>query len=200
MTRKSVVQFAEALLAMGGLFVVCAVTLDSDPAQAGQFYTRKRVNGVWMTGKFKRRGGAPEGIVKAKRIPTTIATSSPPETAAAPEAKVVNSPQNPEVSPEKSPEPGRAQADDYMIRLQRGLEARARAMTNAAPPLGARTVVNVNFDFVRRSKTTNYGDGTSIVEPLDLAATGAVAGMPLLQSSYTGSVIPLPVRNREAQP
>jgi hypothetical protein len=161
--------------------------------QAGEFYTRKRVNGVWITGKFRRKhhaevtkasavaGKAEEGgkeeiadqAEKAEKTkkPVDVTYLDPaddrkPAFQRAMEARQAM----------KRPEGLLATGDDVrLLPLQRALEAKARSLAETLPPL--RNVKTVTYDFDTGLRTSIYSDGSIAEEPFD-SATGSIKPPP----------------------
>ena len=143
-----------------------------EAAQAKDFYTRKRVNGQWVTGKFYYRDRMPADVAAAEPDEPPVPPIRP-VAAAAPEAMVSDT--KAAAVPEKAdfyrataaaPET----AVSYMDRLRVALEARARQMQ---PPVAVvpETIV---IDSVSGIKTTFFSDGSIREELLEPTKTGSV--------------------------
>jgi hypothetical protein len=128
------------------------------PAQAKDFYTRKRINGVWVRGHFPRREAA-AGKAKPREAAIVPAVVKVPDRSAPPVAFAIGQ-------------------NDYMQRLQRALEARAKNMTTDGAPVPVPKVKRVSYDFETMLKTTVYVDGSSLEKPFDAEATGQIATAP----------------------
>jgi hypothetical protein len=153
-------------------------------AQTKEVYTRKRVNGVWTTGKFKRANSVRTRSKRdhARRISTAVASQAtdysvllPPRRPSDPQSVVVLAepvtvPLQPvAVSPQAVPVQPRT--EDYMQRLQRALEARARMIASERATLSPSRVRLVTYNFETSIKTIVYVDGSTRKEHFDPAAT-----------------------------
>lgn len=157
-------QCVAALLAVCTLYGAAEVAFTA-PAQASEYYTRKRVNGVWITGKFKRKAALASATNSVKTSDPIVALPAPVSPVRADAPALVNAPSADPPSP-----------DDYMLRLRKGLEARALAMVTGAAP-SPRVVAHVVFDYLRRTKITTYSDGVRSEEILDPVTTGSVSAV-----------------------
>jgi hypothetical protein len=172
------------------VLVPAAVTV-----QAGEFYTRKRVNGVWITGKFRRKhyaettkapnsadvgqtdkGGKAEVTDQAKkaektRKPVAVTYLDPAEDRKPAFQRAIEARQG-----MKRPE-GLPTTEDYarLLPLQRALEVKARSLAETLPPL--RNVKTVTYDFETGLRTSIYSDGSIAEEPFD-SATGSIKPPP----------------------
>lgn len=167
-------------LALIGTLLVCGVVVDgsSNSAEARDFYTRKRVNGVWITGRFEWKRpartetdeAAPGDRSSGSSTATGIATDRdhPPPLQRAFEARRAAI-----ASVLSDPIP---QTSD-LLPLRRALESRARTMA-AAPGAGSmqvRGVRSMTLDFENRIRTIQFVDGSLAEEPLDPIATGGLS-------------------------
>jgi hypothetical protein len=143
-----------------------------EAAQAKDFYTRKRINGQWVTGKFYYRNRKPAGDEAAEQDEPPVPPVRP-MAAATPEAMVSDT--KTAAVPEKSdfsrataaaPEP----AVSYMDRLRVALEARAKEMQPPVPVVPETIVI----DSVSGIKTTFFSDGSIREELLEPTKTGSV--------------------------
>ena len=188
-------------------------------AEAKAFYTRKRVNGRWITGRFAR-GGREEATERKTRVPEKAKAadkrqaavdesdpelpvlppprpSSAPVTAAGPLAVAVPSAALlPAAVTATSPE-------ERMRQLRQALEAKAKQMAGIEPPApGEAAPVAakfVTFDLEAGVRTIALPDGTVRVEPFDVAAMRALGIVPPARGQNperTGSIDrPKPVQN-----
>jgi hypothetical protein len=149
MRAISPVRGAAVAAAMLGGFFGAAVIDSGVPgiasAEAKDYYTKKRVNGQWITGRFPKKSFA-----KSKPATRTAAKTAPVQDTAKPEP--VSAPVA-VVTPVQPPEPPAAQVpipqpaplaplgdDARMKKLQEALKARAQNLlvSNAAEPRPAR--------------------------------------------------------------
>jgi hypothetical protein len=174
------------------------------PADAKAFYTRKRVKGRWITGRFAKRHATKtasgnragsrhmgEGAFAytVARAPRTAALAPEETDLRAPGRQVMTIAQ---VSPAEPPgnvleSPGATTAplvplseDERLSKLREGLRARASTLTTgtlASPPSAPETQ-SVSLDFVSGTKTTTFSDGTFIREPFDVGALKGLAASP----------------------
>jgi hypothetical protein len=152
--------FVAALLGTGPSDPLAAL-FGIGPAQAKDYYTRKRVNGRWITGRFPKRS---TGIAKA---PADTAQAAVAEAVPAPPPAAATRPQD--VSTPAGPPS--IQEQDRLLPLQRALEQRARSMAAREPRVGP-DIKSVTYDFDKGRKTITFLDGTVTEEPLDPIATG----------------------------
>lgn len=171
-------------------FLSCAAAIGGVPSEVGvgraeatEFYTRKRVNGKWITGRFPKQGGA--ASVRARRTGEPAAGSVAPGVAVARAA--APAPRTEEMKAQLPPAPAVPLADDERLRaLQQVLQARAADLVGAAsqplaPAEGTTGSIapaqdpaaleprSISFDFQSGMKTTLFSNGTSITEPFDIA-------------------------------
>jgi pyruvate/2-oxoglutarate dehydrogenase complex dihydrolipoamide acyltransferase (E2) component len=142
-------------------------------ADAKEYYTRKRVNGRWITGRFPKRS-AEKPKIATSQAPTEAAEEAPSPAPAKPApataAPAPASPLPPTVVTAQS-------QDSRLAPLQKALEQRARSM--ATHETGATSKVRtVTYDFDKGRKTIIYLDGTITEEPLDPSATGQINARP----------------------
>jgi hypothetical protein len=116
-----------------------------EAAQAKDYYTRKRVNGQWITGKFYYKD----------RKPTDEAVAASPHPAPPPRPETTEPPESP---------------DAYMDRLRVALEVKAKEMLSRQPAIPDTIVI----DAAAGIKTTFFSDGTVREEPLEPTRTGSV--------------------------
>jgi hypothetical protein len=120
-------------------------------AQAKDFYTRKRVNGQWITGKFFYR--------ERERVADATAEIQHPIPPSRPDAaEASDTAETPETP------------DDYMNRLRVALEAHAKEMLSPLPATPETIVV----DGISGIKTTFFSDGSVREELLEPTKTGSV--------------------------
>jgi hypothetical protein len=142
-------------------------------AHAREFYTRKRVNGVWIKGHFWKK--KPSKVVAAEQGSSPTA----PKTVAAVPVEVAYLGSVEDLSPayQRASE-ARQQAIAFdpplplsdvsrLIPLRRALEAKARAMADTTLPVALR-VKAVTFDFETSMRTITYDNGSVREEPFDL--------------------------------
>lgn len=150
-------------------------------AEAAQYYTRKRVNGRWVTGRFPKIGGtrasSRQKLARRGRYASLAvtpparaepATASPAVAAkgAAPSAAVATTASLAQPIPQAGLE-----------RMRPALEARARSLASTAgtivvplpesPPPTALSARSVTFDLQTGVKTVIFGDGAALTEPFD---------------------------------
>jgi hypothetical protein len=163
------------------------------PAQAGEYYTRKRVNGVWMHGLFPRhhptrtaQGETKASAASAEKPPQRIVTSVASAgdelapsfqralqarralaASVAPAATMAAPVTKAAVS---APAPPAAAAtsvsfsdEDRLLPLRRALEARAKTMAVSTAPWN-RNIKAVTFNFETGLRTSIYNDGSVIEE------------------------------------
>lgn len=190
------------LICAASLAAACLVSAPLAPlqgwesAQAKQFYTRKKVGGRWVTGRFP----ATARVGRGRRHFVARAAAPPPQEAdetASPPPRPGNLDQAPVSAQADRPADARAPAgvrslaalstasvtpagavpaDVRMERMRSGLEARAKSLASdaqpAAPdapppaPVGV-TMRSVTFDFERGVKTVVFDDNIAVTEPLD---------------------------------
>jgi hypothetical protein len=173
MPRKLVlaaVVFAIALVMGAPAPVFPGISIEA--AQAKDFYTRKRVNGQWVTGKFYYRDRKPADDVAAEQDEPPVPPIRP-VTAAVPETMVSDT--KTAAGPEKADFYRAAAATpetsvSYMDQLRVALEARARQMQPPVPVIPETIVI----DSVSGIKTTFFSDGSIREELLEPTKTGSV--------------------------
>lgn len=103
-------------------------------AEAAEFYTRKRVNGVWITGRFPKEGGPRTSSRPARQRVAAVSTD-------APVLGVLPPPRDADVTATGSlPAPDEPQsfvaaADERLTKLRDALVARAGEIVAAVPSL-----------------------------------------------------------------
>lgn len=172
-------------------------------AEARDYYTRKRVRGRWITGRFPKDGAVAKAAVeRPEPKPSSVpkppsdlrfesaleSMRSPPSQAARPAdptdaAPATAAPVAAATEP-LAPPP----SDDGMLRLRSALQAHAKSLaTGSLPPppseeAPARTdspePTGVAFDFRTGLRRTTFTDGSVVEEAFDVAAMKAriVAG------------------------
>ena len=151
--------------------------------QAGEFYTRKRVNGVWITGQFRRKhrpevtkasvSAVAEKVEKAEKAdntekPVVVTYLDPADDRKPAFQRAIEARQA-----MRRPEGMLATEDTVrLLPLQRALEAKARSLAETLPPL--RIVKTVTYDFETGLRTSIYTDGSIAEEPFD-SATGSIS-------------------------
>ena len=133
-------------------------------ADAGEYYTRKRVNGKWITGRFRRKADVRTDSMR----PGDEAKDSIQITSALPALPL--------------------DENDPLLPLRRGLEARARALALEVQAQQPRTVKLVTVDFENRVKIIVFSDGTREQEFLDQSAraTGIPDAVPCAALQLVG--------------
>ena len=164
-----------------GMMMVCGLDLLSpiNSAEARDYYTRKRVNGVWITGHFQRKralqpeklqsdaSAAPENSGPQPSTTGALATEEdrpPPFERAVATRNAIIVPEFHDPSP----------AEPHLLPLRRALEARAKIMAapGASDAISDRAIRVMTLDYERRIRTILFVDGTRAEEPFDPAATG----------------------------
>jgi hypothetical protein len=151
-------------------------------AQAKDFYTRKRVHGRWVSGRFPKRHAQALGRRHAGW------------TAPALQRVAALPPQLPRGEREVRSEQGEALAprEERLVKLQRALEARAKAIATASaaevtsslraiemPTSRARPEPrSVSFDFEAGLKTTTFSSGAVVRESFDIGTLKGLASPP----------------------
>ena len=155
-------------------------------ADAKAFYTRKRVHGRWITGRFPKRHA-----VKAPRNDNRGAASRVTATAL-PSSRAETAPEKEKASPERAPLNGLAlratldppvPTDDGLLKLRDALQTRASQLANVegqqpttTGSIGsAQRPRSIIFDFEKSTKTTSYADGMNVEESFDTALEQRVA-------------------------
>jgi hypothetical protein len=159
-------------------------------AHAGDFYTRKRVNGVWMTGRFAKHHPVRMAQLHAKtptptvekppqRIPTGLGSAgddlAPAFQRALQARRIVSAAPTATVAVPTNATNVSFSDEDRLLPLRRALEARARMMaTTARAP--NRAVKAVTFNFETGLRTSIYNDGSVIEEHFnpDTTLTGSI--------------------------
>jgi hypothetical protein len=203
MRRKMVWQAGVfAALTFGGCFGPSGgevAFVGVSPAEAKAYYTRKRVNGRWVTGRFAKRSGdvqriatepldAPSIKISAVEPALTSHTSSALGRHSEPDApaKRPGSPsataavaQAPLVSPLANAPLVPAPEAEHLGKLRQALQARATALTtDSIVARAAPEAQSVSLDFRSGIKTTLFSDGTIVTEPFDTAALKGLAAAP----------------------
>jgi hypothetical protein len=178
------------------LFAYSAVDLGFiglSPAEAKPYYTKKRVNGVWITGRFPKRQATEKAERQDKKAAAPVRKARP--AASVTTTASITAPREPRRGATSAPGAGAAGAvplvaDERLLKLQEALRARASTLTtgivpepqgHAAPiepqPLAAAEAEpqSVSFDFRSGVKTTIFGDGAVIVEPFDVRSLKGLA-------------------------
>jgi hypothetical protein len=151
-------------------------------ADAKEYYTKKRVNGRWINGRFPKRsaartsrpeedtGGAPR--VPASRTATVPARAAPAGASTSPISAT---------APVAAGAAAAAGSDgERLDKLRQALQARVNALTtgSVAPPEAPRPGPephSVSLDFQSGIKTTLFSDGTMVREPFDVPALKSLA-------------------------
>ena len=158
-------------------------------ADAKAFYTRKRVHGRWISGRFPKRTA--RSYAKAPRNDARAA-SSRATAIGTPSLRAETAPEKEKASPEGAPLNGLAlratldlpvPTDDGLLKLRDALQTRAVQLANVegqqptttgsiGPAQRPRSII---FDFERSTKTTSYAGGMNVEEPFDTALEQRVA-------------------------
>jgi hypothetical protein len=155
------------------------------PADAKDYYTKKRVNGRWINGRFPKRsaartsrpeqdtGGAPR--VPASRTATVPAHATPAGASGSPTSLTA-----PVAAGAAAPA---ASDSERLDKLRHALQARVNALTtgSVAPPETPRPGLephSVSLDFQSGIKTTLFSDGTTVREPFDVPTLKSLAAPP----------------------
>jgi hypothetical protein len=174
---------AVAVAALGGFFdSLPDRTFGVRSAEARDYYTRKRVNGRWVTGRFPKNSAGvrrppPKPDVlrfSAAAPPPTQPSSSP---APAPASPAPDAPFSASAPEPLAPPPG----NEPLLRLRAALESHARTLATgslAAPsaveegsaPPGPPRPKAVAFDLETGVKRTTFSDGSVLEEEFDLEA------------------------------
>lgn len=147
-------------------------------AEAKAFYTRKRVNGVWVQGRF----------AKDSRPARQARAPGRQQFAAAALAVNVMPPARDAGAMEAGPDLAVAREEseaDRLSRLQRALVLRAQAIavaatetTGSTQPVARPEPRSVSFDFESGMKTTVYAGNVLVREAFDPAVSKALASPP----------------------
>ena len=184
----------------GGAFSSADLGLGVRPAEAKAYYTRKRVDGKWVTGRFAKKGVAKKEVAKkevakasrsakaAKRharaaAAETETAQAPARVAALPAPRAASAPQATPAPVSAAPRAATGVSliplseDERLSKLREALRARANALTTGsiAPPR-APEPQSVSLDFRSGTKTTIFSDGTLVTEPFDVGSLKGLAG------------------------
>jgi hypothetical protein len=156
------------------------------PADAKDYYTKKRVNGRWINGRFPKRSAARTSSPEQDTSGSPRAPASRTATVSARAAAAGAS-----TSPTSLAAPVAAGAaataagsdGERLDKLRQALQARANALTtgSVAPPEAPRPGLephSVALDFQSGIKTTLFSDGTMVREPFDVPALKSLAAPP----------------------
>jgi hypothetical protein len=157
-------------------------TLGVAPAEAKAFFTRKRVHGKWITGRFvkhhavTRHAATPNSRAKVARVEQPMPMTSAPR-AEQERAADLNIPTGapPDALALRATLDTPAASDQRLVRLQEALRVRALKLAEGDEQRPATTGSigrakvprSVGFDFETGVKTTSYADGTKTDEPFD---------------------------------
>ena len=203
MRRKMVWQAGVfAALTFGGCFGPSGgevAFVGVSPAEAKAYYTRKRVNGRWVTGRFAKRSGdvqriatepldapgikvsAVEPALTSHASPASGRHSEPDAPAKRPGSQSATAPlaQAPLVSPLANAPLVPAPEAEHLGKLRQALQARATALTtDSVVARAAPEPQSVSLDFRSGIQTTLFSDGTIVTEPFDTAALKGLAAAP----------------------
>ena len=172
-------------------------------AQAKEFYTKKRVHGRWVSGRFPKKFAHHSSRRHQARVeaePQRVAALPRPprperEARVEPRARPqLQSQRQPEAQPQPQPQPqiqpseASLPREDRLLKLKRALEARAQAIatvsatevTSSVRPLELSSPKprteprSVSFDFESGLKTTTFSSGHVVRESFD---TGTLKGL-----------------------
>jgi hypothetical protein len=176
------------------------------PAEAKSFYTRKRVDGKWVNGRFPKKSAAKAVKKEATSASRSTKSAKGQSRTAAPEAESVKAParvaslpspraesagqaasgvQAPAGSASTHAAPRAATGvslvplseDDRLAKLREALRARANALTTGSITAPrAPEPQSVSLDFRSGTKTTIFSDGTLVTEPFDVGSLKGLAG------------------------
>lgn len=165
-----------AVLAIAAVTSLSVLTFGLAPAPAAekQFYTRKKVHGRWITGRFRVETGRRFASVQpTAELPSGPVPPARPSEAASPAGR----------DPERELSTASiAMNQDGAARtelLRAALEMRARSLADAPvdlpepappPPLLRLTPSVVTFDYRAGTRTTRFEDGAVVSEPFDASA------------------------------
>jgi len=187
MRRNILLQVGLVAALVAGLRVDAADGLrltGAGAADAKEYYTKKRVNGRWINGRFPKRSAArtsrpEEDTDGAPRVPASRTATVPARAA----------PAGASTSPISATAPVAAGAaaaagsdGERLDKLRQALQARVNALTtgSVAPPDAPRPGPepephSVSLDFQSGIKTTLFSDGTMVREPFDVPALKSLA-------------------------
>ena len=122
-------------------------------AEAGEFYSRKRVNGKWITGHFRRKAVVPTTPAELTTDAAAGASSEVESTSAFRDVPTSD--------------------DDRLLPLRRGLTARAAMMAAALEPgaVPPRIIRSLTIDYESHLKIIVFLDGS---RPLERTVIGSV--------------------------
>jgi hypothetical protein len=176
------------------------------PAEAKSYYTRKRVDGKWVNGRFPKKSAAKKEVARketakanssvksAKRYARAASAETESETApAASRVAALSTPKAASASQAalaqgSTPFPAAARPavgasaatlseEDRLSRLREALRARANALTTGSIAAPrAPEPQSVSLDFRSGTKTTIFSDGTLVTEPFDVGSLKGLAG------------------------
>jgi len=172
-------------------------------AEAKEYYTRKRVNGRWITGRFPKRQFVRRAAKRAVVARVAPAPPSPP-----PRPAEISGPPRPTRSAaltQPNPEPlAPPPKDERMLRLRAALQAHARTIgtgsLRTAPAVETRPAAAqapsaespppaenaspqptaVSFDLQTGLKRTTFADGSVLEEEFDVEAMKGQVAAPAL--------------------
>ena len=147
-----------------------------DTAEAGDFYTRKRVNGVWITGQFPKKHVIRAKEARNQMVVAAAAAPSMPSSSPSTLGEELDRPPLFQRAFEArraalTAEPSGASPaismpqEPRLLPLQRALEARAKSMSSGTLP--PRTLKVVTFNFETGVRTSVYEDGAIVEERFD---------------------------------
>jgi hypothetical protein len=190
-SRISLGATAFAVAAFGGFFEgLPDRTLGVRSAEARDYYTRKRVNGRWITGRFpKDSAGKSTGVKRPSPKPDVLRFSATPPADPEPrpaQASPLARPAPDASSSAPAPEPlAPPPGSEPLLRLRAALESHARTLAtgslSAAPAEdGAGSPASpkpraVSFDLQTGVKRTTFSDGSVLEEEFDIEAMRQVA-------------------------
>lgn len=149
------------------------------PAEAKAFYTRKRVKGRWVTGRFAKQTSRPS--VRTQKVAASPLPDPEPRPAAV-ENRLVESGGQHSVPPTAvavpPPKIAPLSDDERLLKLQEALKVRASKLAEGADqprtvsagsiaPAPMRSPKSVTFDFETGLKSITLADGTRAEERFD---------------------------------
>jgi hypothetical protein len=172
--------------ALVGAMVICGLGFESltSASHAGEYYTRKRVNGVWITGHFRRKAvvqaktqersevapPAVAGNLARRARPATDLSLGTAQSASASTDLSHGTAQSASASTDVP-----TSERDRLLPLQRGLEQRAKTMAMLRGGAPLLTIKSMVLDFENRVRTIVFVDGSRAEEPFDPTATGTLS-------------------------
>lgn len=197
--RKYLWAGAAATAVLGGFVdVPTDRMLGVSSAEARDYYTRKRVRGRWITGRFPKNGAAVAKAAVEKPEPKPASVPKPPsdlrfesalESLRSPPSQAAKPADAADAAPAAAPAAAATEplapppSDDGMLRLRSALQAHAKSLaTGSLPPPPSEEAparidqpepTGVAFDFRTGLRRTTFTDGSVVEEAFDVAAMKA---------------------------